>query len=130
MLEEEGIRNIYNKPSWGQNYYNSGPYLPPSKNFRGTANPVTKILNIPSVDAYSGDADQQKFKYFDKLIAETAHIPEFWRKETFNNIFETINSTLSFTLDKQNLKDWISGKKTWSRIYDENAYKDSRRYLL
>lgn len=42
--------------------------------------------------------------YFDKLIAEYAHIPEFWRKETF------INKPVSLAKDAGRLMNWAFKK--------------------
>ena len=54
-------------------------------------------------------------KYFENLIAEYAHIPEFWRKETF------INKPKSFMNDAMR---FITGKETdHSRYHDKDHYE-------
>ena len=54
-------------------------------------------------------------KYFENLIAEYAHIPEFWRKETF------INKPKSFAND---IMRFIEGKETdHARYHDKDHYE-------
>ena len=87
MTEDLGVRNIHNKPIDDRVMY-------PNGHFRPHALPANKDIYIPKHNEYHGEQaeggstygeQRDRSKYFENLIAESAHIPEHDRIDSLWN---------------------------------------------
>ena len=111
MVKNEGIKSIKNKPSMIMNFSGKSDNFnrdgTKKERFRPHINPFTGVMRVSKFNRkdtkrpYSNKVierkgnDKARFAFMKDVIAETAHMPEFWRKETLTkerlgNVFSDI----------------------------------------